>query len=255
MIKAIYKQVVSEKQRIVLRQGFLKAVAPFYYGSNFYCIFCDQSFRKFLSKGNTLIERPHAVCPQCGSLERTRLLMYYLQNETALFKENLKVLHFAPEKCLFDRLKPLNIDYIDCDINPALASNKVDIMDIPFPDKHFDLIICAHVLGHVPDEKKAIDEVYRVLKINGRAIIMTLLSDQEKTIEDQTVTSDEGRLQLYGEHDLLRLHGQDFTNRLQRSHVKVHRIDYRNHFSQEDQKKYSLGNGQREIVFDCQHIH
>ena len=116
MIKSTYKRLISEKQRISIRLFISRLISPFYFGNNYYCTCCNKSFRKFKSKGN--IKRANAECPYCQSLERVRLLDYYLDRELGSYKsKGIKVLHFAPEKSLFDKFSKLDIEYIDGDIN------------------------------------------------------------------------------------------------------------------------------------------
>jgi SAM-dependent methyltransferase len=251
MIKKIYKRLFSEKFRINIKIQFNKLTSFSYLGNQFYCNCCNKSFRKFLPKGN--VKRENAQCPYCGSLERTRLLLLYLQNETGLFeKKALKLLHFAPERALFNIFKKLDIEYVDGDINPAYARNTIDITEINYPDNYFDSIICSHVLGHVPDEKKAIKELRRVLKSDGTVLVMTLLNvNIEKTYENSKIIMPKDKLIFYGEPDLCRLHGLDFGDRLQQQGFAVERIDYREKLSKEIVEKYRLGDGQREIIFKC----
>ncbi len=250
MIKTLYKKIFSEKTRLNIRFFINKTKAPLYRGSKYYCNCCNHGFSTFLTKGN--IPRPNAECPNCGSLERTRLLLFYLQTETTIFSEPTKLLHIAPEMALSSIFKEhKNIDYIDGDINPAYATHIIDLTKINYPDNFIDMIICAHVLGHIPDEELAIQEMYRVLKKDGFAIIMTLISNNESTFESTKIMTEKDRLMKYGEADLCRLHGQDFADRLEKQNFKVERIDYRQHFTQQDQQKYSLGNGERELIFKC----
>lgn len=42
-----------------------------------------------------------------------------------------------------------------------------DAMNISFPDNRFDIVICSQVYEHVPDSKKMMAEIYRVLKPGG----------------------------------------------------------------------------------------
>lgn len=251
MIKRTYKKIFSERFRINVRLYIAKITSLFYRGNQFYCNCCNKSFRKFLPKGH--IKRENSKCPYCGSLERTRLLLLYLQNETNLFKEKkLKLLHFAPEKALFNIVKKLDVEYVDGDINADYARNIIDITNIQYPDNYFDLIICSHVLGHVQNEAKAIQELRRVLDKKGTALIMTLLDlNREQTYETPDVTTPEERLANYGEPDLCRLHGADFESRLQQQGFKTETIDYRKKVSADVNKRYSLGDGQREIIFKC----
>lgn len=250
MIKIIYKRLVSEKTRINFIYTFNKIRALFYFGNKYYCNCCNKKFRKFLSKGYT--QRQNAKCPYCGSLERTRLLLLFLQNETEIFHKHLKVLHIAPEKCLYTIFNKLDIEYIDGDINPAFATYKIDITDIKYPDNYFDIIICSHVLGHIPDESMAISELSRVLSPNGMALILTLLnSDNKKTFEDPSIISNSERLLNYGEPDLCRLHGIDFKETLMKNGFEVTIIDYRKGLETQILNRYRLGDGKRELIFKC----
>jgi len=250
MLKKIYKKIFSEKLRINIRLFLEKSVAFLYYGNKFECNCCEKTFRKFKAKGNVL--RKNAKCPFCGSLERTRLLLLYLEKETDIFiKDNCKILHFAPERALISKFKSKSIDYIDADINANFANYVINIESIPYPDNFFDFIICSHVLGHVENEQKAIEELHRVLKPDGCALVMTLIDkNREKTFEDQSMSTPEKRLKYYSESDLVRLHGLDFAQRLS-SRFQVEEIDYRKTFNDEFQKRFSLGDGNREIIFSC----
>lgn len=252
-IKKIYKSIVSEKKRVNIRLFIEKLMYHIYLGSNFHCNCCGKNFRKLKSKGTT--ERLNAKCPYCFSLERTRVLDLYLKEELGIYeKSGMKILHFAPENCLSRKLSSIeNVVYVDGDINPANANNIIDITDINYDDSFFDLIICSHVLGHVPAEKRAIQEMKRVLKKDGIAIVMTLIdSNRQDTFEDETIVDARDRLKYYSEADLCRLHGLDFGDRLRKQGLKVEEIDYRKRFSEKDQKRMSLGNGNREIIFRCE---
>ena len=253
MIKRIYKILVPEKSRNKIRQNLNKIIALIYYGNNYTCNCCNKSFRKFFPKGN--IKRENVRCPNCGSLERTRVLQHYLVNETDLFFRKQSVLHFAPESCLFNQLKNLDIEYVDGDINPANATHVIDITNIQYPDDYFDLVICSHVLGHVPNEARAIHEIKRVMKKDGIALIMTLIDrNRQKTFEDQQVVTEEERLLNYGERDLCRLHGRDFEERLQEQGLEVTCIDYAQQLPRSVAEANRLGDGSRELIFKCQKI-
>lgn len=250
MIKSTYQKVFSAKSRLQFHFVYNKLRGPLYFGNNYYCNCCDHNFRTFIPKGR--IPRENAECPYCGSLERTRLLLLYLKNNTEIFTKPLKVLHIAPEKCLFDIFINLDIEYVDGDIDPLMATHVVDVTNIKYADNYFDIIICSHVLGHVPDEKKAISELRRVLNPNGIALIMTLIDKNNKaTFEDEEIISASDRAANYGEPDLCRLHGLDFKDRLAESGFKVEVIDYRKFIDSEMAHKLSVGDGNRELIFCC----
>lgn len=249
MIKSIYQKIFSEKTRYRFHIAMRKARAFFLQGSEFYCPCCGKSSRRFLKKGNGIESREHAVCPNCGSLERSRLLFLYLKNETEIFNNNPSILHFAPEESLKSLLLA-NPNYVDVDLNPNLATYAMDITDIRFPDGHFDFIICSHVLGHVPDEKKALSELYRVLGKGGELFLLSLMDlNSAQTVEDDRNKSPQQKLEAYGEKDLQRLYGNDFEERIRIASVNIQKIDYREHFSAEDRQRMALGSGSRELIY------
>ncbi len=249
MIKKLYRIVFSEKTRFKFHLKWMKFKGVFLQGNRFFCPCCGKSSLKFLRKGNGLEYRENAVCPNCGSLERTRLLYLYLKNETAIFQGSPRILHFAPEYILKKKLIG-NPNYIDVDINPNFATFKMDITDIQFPDSYFGYIICSHVLGHIPDEKKALNELIRVLKPEGNLFILSLLDPElSETLEDPNAVTPIQKLHQYGEKDLERLYGVDFPDRISTSETRIEKIDYRDRFSDEERQKMSLGDGKREIIF------
>jgi SAM-dependent methyltransferase len=245
------KTLLPLKYRLSIRINLIRFAGLFYRGKKFKCNVCGKSFRKMIPHGNT--PRPNAKCPNCLSLERTRVLWFYLKNHVVDNTQQLKILHFAPEYGLKKVLRKYqNLDYKNVDLNPDLAEEVVDITNIPYPENSFDLILCSHVLGHVPDEKKAVDELFRVLKPDGQALVMTIINwNSEKTFEDPNITSASERLENYTEPDLVRLHGADFADRLRKSGFHVEVIDYAAKLGSEVKTHFCLGNGDREIIFKC----
>lgn len=249
MIKTLYQKLLSERTRYRIHIILRKLKALFLQGESYHCPCCEKSFSRFLPKGNGLETRLNAVCPGCGSLERSRLLYLYLKNETRIFQDQPAILHFAPEDALKKFFKD-HLNYIDADINPNLATHRVDITEIPFPDAYFDFIICSHVLGHIPDEQKAVSELYRVLRNGGTLFLLSLMDPQAaKTKEDETLKTPEQKLRAYGEKDLMRLYGNDLAERLQSPDVQIEIIDYRTRFSAEERQRFSLGDGKRELIY------
>ena len=116
---------------------------------------------------------------------------------------------------LVRRLRALpHLNYISADLNPAsIAMVQADITSMPFGDETFDVVICNHVLEHVSDDRKAIGELYRVLKPGGRVYMMHPVSKRERTDESATVTGKAERRRRFGQKDHVRLYGQDFIQR------------------------------------------
>jgi SAM-dependent methyltransferase len=251
VFKLIYKKLLSEKCRIGIHVLTRKSKSYFLAGDDFYCACCNKSFKNFLTKGNGINSRKNALCSYCGSFERTRLLFYYLKNETTIFANQPIILHVAPEDCL-KQYFVTNPNYYDVDINPNFASAQMDITNATFKDGMFDYIICSHVLGHIKNEKKAIRELRRVLKSDGVLLILSNLNlASDSTYENANVITLHDKLLHYGENDLERLHGNDLVHRLQNEYLSVTKIDYRAHFSESEQLRYSLGDGKRELIFRC----
>ena len=192
-------------------------------GSRRFCPVCERSSRRFISFG--VIQRDDAKCVYCGSLERHRLVWLFLKGKTTLFDGNKKLLlHVAPEPCIESRLKKtLGTGYLSADLRHPGAMLKLDISKIDLDDNSFDVIICNHVLEHVPNDKEAIKEIQRVLKPNGWAILSVPIT-AEVTYEDDSVSSPSERLKHFGQKDHVRRYGPDFIDRLLDAGFGVTRI-------------------------------
>ena len=182
-------------------------------GSLYYCPLCQTSYSKFLSAGTP--PRPNSRCPGCDSLERHRLLwvsLDHLQTQGALSKGG-RLLHVAPESSLAKELRK-DYEYMSVDISAPGVQAKTDITALCFSDECFDAIICNHVLEHVPNDRKALSELYRVLKHGGWGSIQVPMRKGE-TQEDPAVIDPVERERLYGQADHVRRYGEDFRERLQ----------------------------------------
>lgn len=190
-----------------------------YKGNRFFCPLCRNSYRQFLPFG--IHERPNAMCPGCESLERHRLLVVALNRlwESDKIKKSGLLLHIAPEKALGERLKSY-FEYLSVDMDGSKAMRQMDITAINLLDETFDAIVCNHVLEHIPDDRKALSELYRVLKHGGWSSIQVPMKD-EITREDRSITDPQERERLYGQSDHVRQYGRDFRLRLEGAGFKV----------------------------------
>jgi len=225
-------------------------MAVFYRGDNVECTVCGSHFREFLPYGR-LVARPNALCPNCLALERHRLMNLYLERRTPFYRDNLKVLHVAPEHCFIDRFEKLpNLDYITADIESPLAKVKMDIHQIPFPDNTFDVAFCNHVMEHVDDDIKASSELYRVLKPGGWAIIQSPIDySRPTTYEDPTITDPKEREKHFWQSDHLRLFGQDYPQRLAKGGFTVVEDQFVFELPKAEVQRYALPGG--EIIYLC----
>jgi SAM-dependent methyltransferase len=179
------------------------------------------------------------------------LLWLYLQKETSFFTQKIKLLHFAPERFFKKKLSEYkDIDYLSADLKSSLADVQADIQNLPFADNSFDYIICIHVLEHIPDDRKAMREIYRVLKPNGKAIVMVPLRFNEShTFEDESIKTPEERTKFYGQSDHLRYYGLDIKDRLQASGLTVKVEDYVNRFDLAHRELYGLP--KKDFIYIC----
>lgn len=185
-----------------------------------FCPVCDKWSWRFRWFG--IVPRKDAKCAHCGALERHRLLWLFVSKKTDLFNGTpKKMLHIAPERCLETRFKQqLGDNYLSADLSDPGAMIKMDITDIQYPDQSFAVIYCSHVLEHVPDDRRAIMEFFRVLKNTGWAILLVPISG-EKTLEDPTVITPAERLKTFGQADHVRRYGEDYVERLREAGFTV----------------------------------
>jgi hypothetical protein len=255
----IFKYILNTIPRpFLIKASYLvRPLFAFYLkGSKYTDPIDGKSFRKFLPYGYG-IQRPNVLSPSTLSLERHRLLWLYLQNETDFFKPELvsstlkedtvtssvlKVLHMAPEQCFLNRFKKLrHIDLVTADLYSPIVDVKADICNLPFEDASFDVIFCNHVLEHIVDDKKAMQELFRVLKKGGMAILQIPQDYSLKTTyEDFSITLPEERAKHFGQYDHVRVYGSDYFDRLRAVGFKVDEVNYSKKLSEKEVDIYRL---------------
>lgn len=236
-----------------------------YKGEDYECPVCNYKISKFLPGGLDFeVIRKYEIvgagyfeemiCPVCESYNRDRLALLFLQKNTNLFHDNLTLLHFAPEKGIsFICKKFSNIDYLSADLGSPLADIKIDITAIPFENKSFDVIICNHVLEHVPDDIKAMSELFRVLKDNGWAVLQVPISHKlEHTFEDFSIQDPREKEKYFGQNDHVRIYGLDYVDRLRSCGFMVQRIPASTFLSISEIKKYAVI--ENEEIFLCKKV-
>jgi len=245
---SVFKLILNTVPRpILIKLSYLaRPVIAFFLKGNVYTDPIDgKSFRKFLPYGYE-IQRKNALSPSTLSLERHRLLWLFLQQETDFFSAEKKVLHMAPEQCflaLFRKQK--NLTYITADLHSPIADVKADICNLPFDDASFDVVFCNHVLEHISDDTKAMQELYRVLKPGGMGVFQIPQDlSREKTFEDNSITDRKERALLFGQYDHVRVYGRDYFDKLRTIGFRVDEVDYTQTISSDLVTKYCLSKGE-----------
>lgn len=203
-------------------------------GDAYFCNVCgnfSENFISFGSEGTLFVEhkvigggrRKQCICPKCDALDRTRWLLFVIRNYTDVFTKDCNILHFAPEIQIKNILSDSDIKarYFDADLLKENASCKIDMTDIPFRDNYFDYIIASHVLEKIKDEKKAIEEMKRVLKPDGTIILSFPICKDQPTIEEAGIITEEERKLTYGQCNDMRLYGNDYKERLSAYEIEI----------------------------------
>jgi predicted SAM-dependent methyltransferase len=275
-LKKLFKLILNTIPRpILIRLSYAArpVLALALKGNTFTDPIDGKSFRMFLPYGYGK-QRNNALSPSTLSLERHRLLWLYLKNETDFFQSEpvsdsqvsnsnrvklrdaeinsaLKVLHFAPEQAFYKLFRnQKNIDYTTTDLFSPLADVKADICDLPFEDNSYDIIFCNHVLEHIPDDTKAMQELFRVLKKGGMAILQIPQDlKREVTFADDSITDQKERAEIFGQYDHVRIYGRDYFDKLRSIGFTVVEEDYTHKIAPELVEKYCLAKG--EIIPVC----
>lgn len=247
-MKTIFKFILNLLPRpLLIRLSYVaRPLLAFFLKGNTYTDPIDsKSFKSFLPYGYGK-QRNNVLSPSTLSLERHRLLWLYLKNETDFFSVEKKVLHFAPEQAFYKRFRKMsNLDYVTTDLNSPLADVKADICNLPFKDNEFDIILCNHVLEHIPDDTKAMEELYRILKPGGFGVFQIPQDlNRETTFEDDSITDKKERAKIFGQYDHVRIYGRDYFDKLRSVGFKVEEVDYTARLSEDDIIKYCLAKGE-----------
>lgn len=208
----------------------------------FNCPICGYS-GPFLNKHNRL----SAICPNCRSNERHRFQFLALVDFFKTYRsKDLKVLHFAPEPFFEKLFKEKFNNYESADISMSGVTHNVDLQELPFEDNSYDFIFASHVLEHVQDDIKAINEIKRVLKPSGIAMLpVPILA---KTTEEFGIADPKKEYHF-------RSPGEDYFNKYKNVFLKVELISsdtFSENHSLEIKYKNSFSNNfNKEILPIC----
>ena len=249
-MKHLIKFILNLIPRPVLQRvadWIVPVVGMLYVGKGKECPLCGCQRRKFIPYGYVK-PRENALCPNCLSLERHRLLWLWLLRESDIGRGAMalpRLLHIAPEVALMRKFRKMYARekerYVTADLESPLADMHFDVQEIPIEDGAFDCVICNHIMEHVEDDRKALKEIFRILRRGGWGVILSPVElEREKTFEDDTITDREERTRIFGQYDHRRIYGRDYTERLQEAGFEVYDIPYKEAFTAAEQQRYAL---------------
>jgi hypothetical protein len=200
---------------------FRRLNAVWYSGDKVNCNCCGGRFSKWISLNNGEL-----LCPRCGSLPRTRRLSQLLTDN--YLREGLRMLHFSPSKTLHHQLsQKAGLIYDSTDfVGEFRAKYQFNILDIAAPDMTYDLVVCYHVLEHVEDDRRAMSELFRVLKPGGTLLVQTPFREGA-IYEDRAIRTEAGRLTAFGQGDHVRVYSvAGLAERLERAGFATKPVTY-----------------------------
>jgi SAM-dependent methyltransferase len=209
------------------------------------CPMCGWTGFRFEPFGNAATHRQDAQCPICGSLERHRLAFLLLRDRIT---PGQRILHVAPERVIIPWLVSLSSEYLNIDLyNPAMQ--QMDLTYLELYDGSKTLVWCSHVLEHIPDDRKALSEIHRVLEPGGVLVLQVPISG-ELTHENPSVSSDHGRLVEFLQEDHVRLYGLDLKERIERAGFECELLTSA-HLSAEERTRHAVDARFYREVFFC----
>lgn len=220
-----------------------------HHGNKYTCPFCGYSSKDLKPIGFSFpvltdkqvigAGRRNAGCYKCGSTDRERLIYIFLKKKLGIFNnaKDKDILHIAPKENLTDKLLEYGFNNYICGDLFAEGYNyprhvvNLNVLNLPFRKKTFDLVICNHVLEHIPNDSEAMHEIFRVLKIGGQAILQVPISkNMQQTFEDFSITDPKERELTFGQYDHFRIYGQDYEVRLRDVGFEVTKTNISNEY-------------------------
>ncbi|MEX0759169.1 MAG: class I SAM-dependent methyltransferase [Tistlia sp.] len=181
--------------------------------SDFACPVCGVTgpFRDHPRSG-----RRNASCGHCGARERHRLLALYLKGHPDRRPPlaGRRLLHVSPEAILEPLLADL-AEYVTGDLTDPEVDLALDLTATGLPAGSFGAVMANHVLEHIPDDRAAFAEMFRILAPGGLAVItVPVVEGWERTYEDPAIDTPALRELHFGRHDHVRYYGRDLRQRI-----------------------------------------
>lgn len=241
-MKLLDRTLVKSWLKVLARRARSSAERIRYSGNRVACNVCGHTSRSWLHG------REFGRCPGCRCATRTRTLWWWLENDARA--STCRTLHFAPEPPLERQLRGrIASEYKTCDLRGSHVDLQVDIQKLPLPDRSFDLVLCSHVLEHVPDDRAAVRELRRICTDNGRVLIMVPMNPDGITVEDLSDLDPAERKRRFGEIDHLREYGTDMPQLLREAGFAVEIFEPGAAVPEASRARHGIGPEQ--LIFIC----
>ena len=242
----ISKKYIPHDVRLLLRRLNWKRlyVSQSLFNNGSAEVFCpieERTYKRFIaSKGDRL-------SPGNGAHSRQRLVWHFLKHRIGILSKPMQVLHIAPELAFMRILQQQkHLEYLPGDKMVAGYSDQkgvrnLDLTVLDLESDRFDLLICNHVLEHIPDDAAAMREMYRVLKKGGQAVITVPIDEKlPRTYEDPSISSPADRKKHFGQWDHVRFYSMDIEQRLERAGFQVEVVRYGREFTKEEYDRFGF---------------
>lgn len=206
-MEALIVSCINRKRRCVLcgKEVFFEPLPKFYAEMN-KKLGIESRFQA------ETLNREEYLCPVCGSSDRDRLIAMFLQKANIRqAAEGFRILQFAPSPGIEMWLKrhcPHTV-YESADLFMENVTCQADIQNLyMMQEEAYDLIICSHVLEHVQDDRKALREMKRILKPEGKIVFLVPVDMGTEEIDEQWGLPEEENWRRFGQSDRCRLYGK-----------------------------------------------
>lgn len=250
LIVNLSKKILPFPLRIQLRKlnwkrRYLIESIQHAHGKNVFCPVEGKEYKCFIPEKHEIWSS--LISPGNGARSRHRLIWMYLKAETDIFSKKCSLLHIAPEYCYFDKLKAIStLTYLPGDkmvdgYGKQSGVAYMDLLDLKLTNDSVNYILCNQVLEHIPDDRKAIAEMYRVLMPGGTAIVTVPIHESlTETYEDFSITEPAEREKHFGQWDHVRWYAKDVKDRFEAIGFKVDMVKYGDQFSKDDYERFGL---------------
>jgi SAM-dependent methyltransferase len=219
-------------------------------GNRYVCPCCEFRLRAFTAGGASLRSRPSGYCPRCSSKARHRRIWVFLAEKTNLFTVPMRLLEVSPHYSFSRRwIRMRNLRFLGAGLSsgPHIGL-RMDLIATPLGSETFDAILCVHVLEEIPDDRAAMQELFRLVKPGGWVLVSVPTRMDQETYEDHSISTPKGRRRAFGEEAHVRIYGHDLTQRLEQCGFRVE-VDLAADVDSASKERYGLRND--ENIFLC----